>query len=101
MSGEFARRSVFRARISDYSSWKKQCALRRAPSRHGSALAGESASVVSSRLRNFLCRQVRERKPARPQPELLGSMDGIQVLGARSDPEMKTRSTPERMLRQA
>ncbi len=38
--------------------------------------------MVSSRLRNFLCRQVRERKPARPQPELLGAMDGIQVLGA-------------------
>src|SRR4029077_12225039 len=56
------------------------CTLRRTPSGHGTALAGESPSVVSSRLRNFLCRQGRERKPARPQPELLGIVDRLQIL---------------------
>jgi hypothetical protein len=46
------------------------------------ALAGESPSVVSGRLRNLLCGQARERKPAGQQPQLLGIVGGIQVLGA-------------------
>jgi Alginate export len=41
---------------------------------------GEPTSMVSSRLRDFLCRQVRERKPASPQPELLGTVGRLQVL---------------------
>src|SRR5260370_35045010 len=84
MAGEAARWSVCRSRISDYSSRKERRTFRRAPSGHGTALAGESAPVVSSRLRNFLCGQVSEGKPARPQPELLGPIGGIQVLGARN-----------------
>ena len=42
------------------------------------ALAGESPSVVLSRLRNLVCGQVRERKPAGQQPQLLGIVGGIQ-----------------------
>src|SRR5262249_44881285 len=79
---KFARRSIFRSRISNYSRRKKQCALRRTPTRHGSALAGESASLVAGRLRNFLRWKVREGKPVRPQPELLGIVGRLQVLGA-------------------
>jgi hypothetical protein len=50
--------------------------------RHGSALAGESSPVVSSRLRNFLRWQIREGESAGPQPELLDFMNWIPVLGA-------------------
>lgn len=53
----------------------------RAPSGHGSALAGQCPSLVSGRLRNLLCRQICQRKSARPQPKLLGIVDRVQILG--------------------
>ena len=49
----------FRPRISDYSRRKERRAVRRATSGGGSAVAGESAHVVSSRLRNFLRGEIR------------------------------------------
>src|ERR1700693_1446610 len=36
--------------------------------------------MVSSRLWNFLCRQICQRKSARPQPELLGPVGRLQIL---------------------
>src|SRR5260370_32493248 len=83
--GEPARWSVLRPRISDYSCRKEQCTLRRTPSGHGSTLAGESTSMVSSRLRNFLCRQICQRESARPEPELLGIVGRLQILGGGRD----------------
>ena len=74
------RWSVFRSRISDHSRREERRALRRKSAGHGTALAGESTFVVSSRLRDFLCGQIRERKPARAQSELLGIVGRLQVL---------------------
>ena len=48
VEGEPARWSVCRPRVSDYSRGKEQCAVRRASSRRGVAVASESAPVVSS-----------------------------------------------------
>ncbi len=76
-----ARRSVFRPRISDYSRRKEQRAFRRESSRHGGALASESSPLVSSRLRNFLRGEIREGESASPQPQLLGIVGRLQVLG--------------------
>jgi hypothetical protein len=36
--------------------------------------------MVSSRLWNLLCGQIRQREPARPQSELLGALDWLQIL---------------------
>src|SRR5262245_17879677 len=80
MAEKRAIRSVFRSRISDYPRRKQRRAFRRAPSVQGRALASESPPVVSSRLRNFLCGQVCQGEPARPQSDLLGTLDWIQVL---------------------
>src|SRR5580704_5161699 len=90
MEGEPARRSVFRSRISDHSCRKERCAFRWAPSGSGGSLAGESTSLVSSRLWDFLCGQVRQRKPARPQPELLGGMGWLQILDSREGGTYRT-----------
>src|SRR5271154_4976656 len=80
MARELARWSVLRPRISDCSCRKEQRALRWKPPGHGDSLAGESTSVVSSRLRDFLCRQICQRKSASPQPELLGTLGRLQIL---------------------
>src|SRR5215469_15165599 len=82
MAGELARRRVFRPGISDCSRRKKRRALRRTSSGHGGALASESSPLVSGRLWDFLCGQVCQGKSARPQPELLGIVGWLQVLGS-------------------
>jgi Alginate export len=45
--------------VSDYSRRKEQRASRRASSRHGGTLASESSPLVSGRLWNFLCWEIR------------------------------------------
>src|SRR5258708_2042414 len=77
---EFRPRSVLRSWISNYSCRKEQRTFRWAPSGHGTALAGESSLLVSSRLRNFLRGEIREGEPARPQHQLLGIVGRLQVL---------------------
>src|SRR6266566_9943960 len=59
---------------------KEQRAFRWKPSGHGGSLAGEPTSMVSSRLRDFFCRQICQRKSAWPQPELLGTVGRLQIL---------------------
>src|SRR5207245_6451169 len=80
VEGEPARWSVRRPRISDYSSGKDQCAVRRASSGPRSAVASESAPLVPSRLRNFLRGEVCQRESARSQSQLLGIVDRLQIL---------------------
>ena len=56
---ESSRDGVYSVPISDYSRRKERRAFRRVSSRRGGALASESSSLVSGRLRNFLRGEIR------------------------------------------
>jgi hypothetical protein len=77
-----------------------QALLRRTPSGHGSALAGESTSMVSSRLRDFLCRQICQGESVRPQPQLLGPMGWLQILDELRDCDGRDLETQDECGRQ-